>query len=240
MKEKECMICKKEFIDITKNQKFCSNECRMISLKNATQRAHNKFYKTNKRKEYMKEYRKKYYGSDKIKQTMKKYYETHKDQMREQAKKYQEANKEKVLARIKAYRRTSLVSKQSRKMQKIRRREAKHNSIIAYTLQEWKQKCEATNGICPCCYTVFNNGLYKLSLDHTPSLAEAQKRYKLTGVKQIYTINEVTPLCLRCNIKKNDKDISIEELRKIVLGKSASEVEEVKPKHLNTPVTLEW
>ena len=48
-------------------------------------------------------------------------------------------------------------------------------------------------------------GIMKLTLDHIYPVSKAYKDYLNTGTKRIYSINEIQPLCLTCNIVKNDR-----------------------------------
>lgn len=97
------------------------------------------------------------------------------------------------------------------------RREAENNCIHSFSKEEWKQKCEATNGICLSCNKPFDNKLHKLTLDHIFALYWANIYFKQTGIKFVYNIEQVQPMCLSCNCSKRD-----------VL------IESVKPKDLNT------
>ena len=240
---KECIVCRKEYVPIRNNQKCCSSKC-------------SKIHKNN----FMKEYRKteasklayeRYRNSDKKKACVKRFLlsekgKSYKKYYKDYNKKYRKTDKFKSIYLIcqerymqtDEYKKSMQRYKQSEKGKRnsmlcaTRRREAKNNSIHKWIKEEWKQKCEDTKGFCPCCNIPFNKNEYKCSLDHTPSLSEANKRFKLTGVKQIYTIENINPLCLRCNTIKNNRNLSIKELRKIVMNK------ESKPKHLYTSKTL--
>ena len=181
---------------------------------------HKKYKQTEKHKQYQKEYKQSEHG----KQVQREYQRTPK--RKEYHKQYQKEYRASVHGKAwtKKWNQSPLAKYLNLK-KKLLRRERENNCKHSFTKDEWKLKCEGTKGICPCCYYLFDDGRYKLSLDHTPSLAIANKNFKLTGTKQIYTINEVAPLCLRCNILKGDKDITLEELRKIVI---------IKPKGLYT------
>ena len=45
----------------------------------------------------------------------------------------------------------------------------------------------------------------KLTLDHIYPVSKALKDYNKTQIKRVYTINDVQPLCKRCNCSKNNK-----------------------------------
>jgi len=79
-----------------------------------------------------------------------------------------------------------------------RRRRARKNNIIEnFTTKQWEAKIKATNGICP----GYNRkphhvGKEKLTLDHDPPISRVPKGF-------IYTIDNVNPLCGRCNCSKH-------------------------------------
>lgn len=216
--QKQCRICNKTFIADKSIYVYCSEECSKIGLQ--------KYLKQYKQKD---KYRN-YLASDKYKQDMQTYRDGHKEEKRLYGKVYNTSdaykvshNKYRMSEKGKIFYKKwnqSPVAKHIQRMAKLRRKEKINNCIHSFTKEQWNQKVELTKGICPCCYERFNNNIFKLSLDHTPSLSSANKKFKLTGIKQVYTINEINPLCLRCNIIKGDKDITIDELRKIVIGKN--------------------
>jgi hypothetical protein len=174
-----------------------------------------------------KEQKRRYEHTDKYKQLKRNYNKTEKAQC--SRRRYQKSNEGKrsqkkwnISIKGKTYRKQwfkTPTGKYRRFIDSLNRRAAENNCVNIWAKKQWGLKCEATKGICPCCYIIFGSGLSKLSLDHTPSLSSANKKFKLTGIKQVYTINEVAPLCLRCNATKGNKDISLEELRKIVMKK---------------------
>ena len=77
-----------------------------------------------------------------------------------------------------------------------KRRAMKQNVVHEFTKKEWQEKLSLTNGICPTCKE--NVGLERISLDHIFPISKAEKG-------RVYTIEDVQPLCIRCNTKKNDK-----------------------------------
>lgn len=195
--------------------------------KTEKRKAYRKKWETSsKRQKYLKDYKKtekskahaKEYGkSQKGTAARRKYQQT--DKYKKYQKRYRNEDENRLIQnkRQRIWRKTPIGRFHGR-MHHIRRREAENNCIHAWSKEEWKQKTDACKGICPCCYKLFDDGEYRLSLDHTPSISKANENFKLTGIKQIYTIDNVAPLCLRCNIIKNDKDITIEELRKIIIN----------------------
>ena len=85
-----------------------------------------------------------------------------------------------------------------------RKRRARINCIIEdFSNKEWLEKLTLTKGICPECKKYV--GVHKLSLDHIYPISLAYKIYLITNIKRIYTIDDVQPLCLICNIKKGNK-----------------------------------
>jgi hypothetical protein len=195
---KECIICKNKFLPIGTNQKCCSEVC-----------------SNNKIKQYLKEYKKRnkyitYLNSDKYKQERKEYKQSEDGKLAN--KKYSMTDKRKQV--LKNYSKTNnfkqtqnryhktISGKYTRLLGKLRRKERLNNCIHSFTKEEWKQKCEATNGICLCCHTPFDNYSHKLSLDHIFALYWANIYFKQTGIKFVYTIDQVQPLCLSCNSSK--------------------------------------
>lgn len=82
-----CLICHKEFIKNTNNQKYCSIECRKINKKEYS----NKYSKSDKQKDY----RKIYWQSDRGKKVIDKHRQT--DKYKEYQKSYYKDNKLKVI-----------------------------------------------------------------------------------------------------------------------------------------------
>ncbi len=82
----------------------------------------------------------------------------------------------------------------------LKRREAMGSIMHTFTLDQWVNKLKQAHGICKKC-----KNHRDLTLDHIYPVSKAQKDYEKTNIKRIYTINDVEPLCLRCNISKNDR-----------------------------------
>jgi hypothetical protein len=55
------------------------------------------------------------------------------------------------------------------------------------------------------CQHPFDNDIHKLSLDHIYSLLKSYDDFLRTGVKRIYTIDDIQPLCKSCNSTKQCK-----------------------------------
>lgn len=220
-----CIICKNHFtrIPFAHQQKCCSKECSKINSKNY----HQIYRSIEKNKLKAKQYR----LTDICKQSVRNYHNTDNykqyiDDMRH-SKKYKQTQmkywqSEKGKATLKKYY-SSDKGKKARKLWRntiigkysdLKRREAKRNCTHNFSMAEWKHKCELTNGICPICKKYV--GINKMTMDHIYALMVAYKDFIRTGVKRIYTINDVQPMCLSCNSSKSDKsfeDFEKENLR---------------------------
>ena len=232
MESKICIVCGKEFKLKYSNQKCCSKKCSLMNKKNheisEARRQYEKKYRTSiKYKLKHKKYQKQYTKGKKHKRYIRQYKKS--DAFLLSQRKYRTSIKgittQRKWRQTKKYKQYLIKYQKTpqclynRLKQKLKREESENNCIHDFTKEEWRNKCNNYNGICPCCYYPFDNKSHKLSLDHSPSLSKSNKIFKLTGIKQTYTINEVNPLCLKCNLTKNKKDISIEELRKIRINK---------------------
>jgi hypothetical protein len=209
---KICIVCNKNYNPNNGNQKCCSPECSKISRKRYSIRYEIKRCKSRKRRLWKKQYEKTakrieyvalYRQSLAYIQNQRKY----EDKIGRQERK-------KII--YKKWIKTKS-GKLSIVIRNQKRQEAKNNCTHSYTKEEWKKKCLLIGHKCPICNSLFDKKIHKISLDHIFPLSEANKQYKKTKIKKIYTINDVQPICLRCNIVKHNK---IEE-----------------PKDLNTPVT---
>ena len=84
-----------------------------------------------------------------------------------------------------------------------RKRRARLNNIIeAFTEAEWAEKVKSTKGICPDCDELI--GEDNLTQDHIYSVHQANKDYQETGIKRVYTIDDVQPLCISCNVRRSN------------------------------------
>jgi 5-methylcytosine-specific restriction endonuclease McrA len=72
---------------------------------------------------------------------------------------------------------------------------------------------EVTQGVCPCCKR--NVGLSYITLDHIYPISKANDDYKRTGVKRVYTIDDIQPLCRSCNSSKLTKEINFMILNQV-------------------------
>lgn len=71
-----------------------------------------------------------------------------------------------------------------------------------FTFDEWWNKILKSNGVCSGCNK--DVGVYKITMDHNPSLFKAYLNYLKTNCMTIYTINDVDTLCRSCNSKKGE------------------------------------
>jgi hypothetical protein len=95
---------------------------------------------------------------------------------------------------------------------RVRHREAKANCISAYTKDEWKQKVKDTHGICKECGKPFSRKLYHcLSIEHSYPISVAHKDFLRTGIRRIYTIDDVEAIGLSCNTKNYNKFVKMAE-----------------------------
>jgi hypothetical protein len=191
-KEKICPICKKSFTTKYNAKKYCSKDCYLENKK--------EYKRGDKYKLWCRKYDAKYRLTDNYKLSQEKFNSSEK--RRKYLKTYHSSKKGKESLR-KYY--NSVKGKENMWKHKWKRRAAKMNIIELFTMKEWKDKVKLTIGICPCCKSLFDNGLHKLSLDHIYSLIRAYNDFKRTGIKRVYTIDDVQPLCKSCNSIKQDK-----------------------------------
>ncbi len=131
------------------------------------------------------------------------YYKNNKDKISKQGIKYRIKNKDK----IDKYHNDNKdkINKQRKKHRKEypevsrrndRKKRARKNNIIeTFSNEEWLQKLKNTFGVCPRCNKYV--GIAHLTLDHKHPISKATQG-------QIYTIDDVQPLCLSCNSKKSN------------------------------------
>ena len=65
--------------------------------------------------------------------------------------------------------------------------------VEKFTMKQWNKKLDKTKGVCPGCGEFV--GKTNLTLDHVYPTSKAQHG-------RVYTINDVQPLCRRCNSHK--------------------------------------
>ena len=223
---KFCVICKNEFIERNKLQICCSSKCTEINQKaynknykksdkyreyfknytktDAFQSSIKKFNSTKHRKDYLKEYRSKYKLTDNYTYAIKKYNSSDKCKLLQM--KYRQTPKFKE--RQKEWLKTEKGIKYMFNKH-LRRRESLNNIIEKFTQKEWNNKVTLTKGICPG-FKVNPHyvGIDNLTLDHIFPIAYAYKTFLKTGIKKIYTIDDIQPLCKSCNSRKTDKIIN--------------------------------
>ena len=80
-----------------------------------------------------------------------------------------------------------------------KRRAMKRKVVHVFTKDEWNNKLNETNGICPMCKK--DLGIEKLTLDHIYPISKAEEG-------RIYTINDIQAICGTCNSRKRAKVIN--------------------------------
>jgi 5-methylcytosine-specific restriction endonuclease McrA len=110
-------------------------------------------------------------------------------------KKYYKNNTHKWFIYAKWYRETGRGKEYHKQYARFRRITEKL-LVQQFTNEEWKEKLNRTNGICPKCNVYV--GIDKLELDHIFPISKAEKG-------RIYTIDDIQPLCRKCNARKCNK-----------------------------------
>jgi len=156
---------------------------------------HSKKYKDNlkqyrERKEY-KQYQKEYHSTEEIKEYNKLF-----------LRKYRKTKRFKTWNR--KWNQTPK-GKANALKQHLKRRAIKNNIVEVYTEEQWNKKLQLTNGICPRCKK--RVGIKNIHRDHIYSISLANQDYIRTGIKRIYTIDDMQPLCKSCNSSKSNKQI---------------------------------
>lgn len=212
----KCINCKKLFPKMQCYQKCCSDQC----SKDFKSKYHKEYIKNSNYKNIRKKYDNKYLSSDyyknEVQQKRKEYQKDYK-----QTKKYKDKSKEyyskleiklkrkiynHVLHQQESYKIKKKLYRQSEKGKNIlrmhaRNRKAKIKNIIHnFTLKQWLDKLENSNGYCKNCNKFF--GKYNLTMDHTYPISKAYEDFLRTGIKRIYTIDDVEPFCKSCNSSK--------------------------------------
>ncbi len=204
---KVCKICGANFIpnEMSHNQIYCSRKCNkkswyyspkgQIQRKNALKKTMIRYHNDKDFKKRWKKKCRKYKTSIKGK--------VHTSKYRKKYRKTEPGKLADLKYRRSSKRKVSLVRytrSEKGKANGIRgslKRRGRLNSIIhIFTSKEWLQKLKNAFGVCKECNLYV--GVDKLTLDHIIPISKASNG-------QIYTINDVQPLCLSCNISKNDK-----------------------------------
>lgn len=135
------------------------------------------------------------------------------------AKKYRQNNKKKLNKYWSNWRKTKTGKESWKKYKKtenykikvykrrLKVREMFKNIKHTFSMKEWSNMRNNTKGICPQCKVTV--GLDNIQLDHIYPVSVAYKDFLKTGIKRIYTINDIQPLCSLCNREKKDKVIKI-------------------------------
>ena len=221
---KQCIVCGKEFKRIFSRQVTCCKEHSFVYKREYDREFFKqKGYNSNpKRKKYMKKYLKSYgviyKHTPKYKAYVKEYSKL--PHVKDRNKKWKQSPTGKLsqkkynlsdsFKKSRAKWAATPKGKLTRRMLVIRRRARLGKIILKFTKEEWKQKLEATKGLCPGYKREKHYvGIWNLTLDHIYSVMRAYKDFLQTGIKRIYTIDDVQPLCQQCNSSKHDKPMEV-------------------------------
>lgn len=167
-----------------------------------------RYYSKNRDKilKRQKDWRNKNY--EKILKCQKKYRDTHKIERRNAVAKWRKENPEKdKIMKKKAFdnwrRNNHERFNNNLRISNRKRRAIKNHIEERFTDDEWKFKLINAKGFCSNCKKEV--GIKNLEQDHIYPLSKAEKDFKRTGKKRIYTINDIQPLCKKCNISKGNK-----------------------------------
>lgn len=191
---KKCLICQRIFDTVYSQKKYCSKKCARIAIKKHEQSEKvQKYRKAYEKTPHRKFLKLKYEKCEKRKQYRLRYNKT------EQRKKYKREFMRNWIH--------TPIGKIIRDRAHRKRRAAKNNIIEQFTKKEFMLKAKACKGICPSCKEPFNKTIKSkwLTVDHVYPVSLANKDFKKTGIKRVYNIEDVQPLCLRCNSSKKDK-----------------------------------
>ena len=237
-REKRIKCCSKKCSNINEIQqrkRYCQTErCKnknrryKISTKGKLYtKKYDRLYRlTEKRNKYMKKYLKKYGPKYKKTQKYKEYMKEYslrpnvKKKQIEYRKKWRQSPKGKLyykkynlsdaFKKSKAKWAATPKGKLSRRMTLLRRRARLSNIILQFSNEDWQKKLNSTMGIC---LGIKRHphyvGIDKLTMDHIYPISIAHKDFKKTNQKRIYTIDDVQPLCQRCNSSKNNNLMEI-------------------------------
>ena len=124
----------------------------------------------------------------------KEYWEKNKDILNKQSREYRKNNPDRRKETSKKYNKNhpEMIKKHNRK-----RRAMKNNIVDAFSDKEWLQKLKNTFGVCPKCNKYV--GIAHLTLDHIKPISKAKEG-------QVYTIDDVQPLCGSCNSSKGNRE----------------------------------
>ena len=218
---KKCIKCNlllpNEEFYFRKDSNTYRNECKECHHKQTKKYRQKNKERLNKiSREYHKKHR------EKLNKISGKYHEKHKEEQNTKRREYHKKHREKeIIIRRKYYQKNKdTINKKRReekdRLNKIRRKwrnknKDKVNATIRertlkkkqlfedFTLEEWLQKVELTNGICSICGRLYSEvHPFCVTLDHTPPISKAVIGFH-------YTIENVTPMCGSCNSSKMNK-----------------------------------
>ena len=180
----------KQYRQTEKYKQYSNCSIRKQYLKN--------YIKTENSKQSKKKYMQTENGKQSHKISSKKYCKSQKG--KDYRKKYESSKERKEYIKLWNKTPTGLLNQLKKN---LKRRAAKYCVLEKYTEAEWQQKLMATNGICHDCNTYV--GIEKLERDHIYALILAYKDFLKTGIKRVYYIKDMQPLCKSCNSSKQDK-----------------------------------
>ena len=154
-----------------------------------------KYYEKNKYaiKRQYKEYRIR--NRERYNETKRRYNKT--PQRKQYLKTYHEKYYAENLNKIKNYHRKYQSRYRTKYNLYQQKRRIKSKFLIHdFTDEEWLKKLKATKGICPECHIFV--GIKNLTLDHRPPISKVKKGF-------VYTIDDVRPLCKKCNSKLGNR-----------------------------------
>jgi hypothetical protein len=185
----DCLDYLKKYYIINKKKQLQSRHKRYINTKQETLKMCKKYYKIHKKDILFKA--KINYNNNKLKYSLR-------------AKLHYKKNKKHIKNKVKNYRKTKK-GKNIKILAEQRRRAYKNNVIHDFTKEEWINKVKKTKGKCLKKYGGCGKyvGYKKLTLDHFYPLFRAYQDYLKTGIKRVYTINDVNPICRSCNAHKS-------------------------------------
>lgn len=149
--------------------------------------------------------------SEKWKRYQKNWSDTHPEANILSSKKYYKNNSKKCITAVKKWRKNhpEKVREMNREWKKLHPEKARQSPrrwklklkqlVEDFTSEEWIKKVNETNGRCPLCGHSFQE-IYPFipTLDHTPPISKAPAGFH-------YTLDNVTPLCGRCNVSKGNR-----------------------------------
>lgn len=155
-------------------------------------------------------------SKEKMKEYRKKWVDKNKEKVKRQVKKWQDSNKDKVKKINQRHWKKHGYSKRKKIIndnrdtynKKVRKYTRKHRAakkciIEDFSNKEWIEKLKDTFGLCPQCGNYV--GTAHLEIDHIYPVSLAYADYNSTGIKRVYTINDVQPLCKSCNCSKGGR-----------------------------------